>query len=75
MTRSGISRRGFVEAGVGLTVANFLPGATPLALAASMEERTVAAAKTVGAADVTGMKHMGVPHLLRMANRYFTITV
>ena len=23
----------------------------------------------------TGMKHMGVPHLLRMANRYFTITV
>jgi len=49
MTRSNISRRSFIEGGVGLTVANLIPGTTPLALAASMEERTVAAAKSAGA--------------------------
>ena len=64
MTRSSISRRGLVKAGVGLTVANFLPGATPLALAASMEERTVAAAKTLAAADVSGM--IWSPYLVPM---------
>jgi hypothetical protein len=55
MTRSNISRRSFIEGGVGLTVANLIPGTTPLAFAASMEERTVAAAKAAGAADVSGM--------------------
>src|SRR5262249_13630716 len=63
-TRSSISRRRLVKAGVGLTVANFLPGATPLALAVSMEELTVTAAKTVGAADVSGM--IWSPYLVPM---------
>src|SRR5262249_8267098 len=64
MTKSNISRRGFIEGGVGLTVANLVAGTTPLALAASMEERTVAAAKTVGAADVSGM--IWSPYLVPM---------
>src|SRR5262249_13594169 len=51
----GLSRRTFVQGSVGLTVANFVPGTTPLAFAATMEEQTVAAAKTVGKADVSGM--------------------
>ena len=55
MSKSGLSRRTFVQGSVGLTVANFVPGTTPLAFAASMEEQTVAAAKTVGKADVSGM--------------------
>jgi multiple sugar transport system substrate-binding protein len=64
MARSRISRRAFVDAGVGLTVANFLPGVTPPALAVSMEERTVAAAKAAGAADVSGM--IWSPYLVPM---------
>ncbi len=55
MTNSCISRRTFIEGGAGLTLANFMPGTTPLAFAASMEERTIAAAKAAGAADVNGM--------------------
>src|SRR5712672_3702420 len=55
MTKSNISRRRFIEGGVGLTIANLIPGTTPLAVAASMEERTVTAAKAAGAADVSGM--------------------
>src|SRR5262249_60690165 len=55
MTKSNISRRRFIEGGVGLTVANLVPGTTPLALAASMEERTVGAAKAAGASDATGV--------------------
>src|SRR5229473_1455230 len=64
MTKSNISRRKFIQGGVGLTVANFLPGTTPLAFAASMEERTVAAAKAAGAADVNGM--IWSPYLVPM---------
>src|SRR5262249_34607260 len=55
MSKLGLSRRTFVQGSVGLTVANFVPGMTPLAFAATMEEQTVAAAKTVGKADVSGM--------------------
>jgi ABC-type glycerol-3-phosphate transport system substrate-binding protein len=61
---SNISRRKFIEGGVGLTVANFMPGTTPLAFAASLEERTIAAAKTVGGADVSGM--IWSPYLVPM---------
>ncbi len=64
MTKSNISRRRFIEGGAGLTVANLIPGTTPLALAASMEERTVAAAKAAGAADVSGM--IWSPYLVPM---------
>ena len=64
MTKSNISRRVFIEGGLGLTVANFVPGTTPLALAASSEERTVAAAKAAGAADVSGM--IWSPYLVPM---------
>src|SRR5215831_13029011 len=64
MTKSNISRRSFIEGGIGLTVANLVPGATPFALAASMEERTVAAAKAAGAADVSGM--IWSPYLVPM---------
>src|SRR5215469_2779247 len=64
MARRSISRRHFIEGGVGLTVANFLPGTTPLAFAATMEERTVAAAKSAGPADVSGM--IWSPYLVPM---------
>ncbi len=64
MTKRGISRRTAIQGGVGLTVANFLPGTTPFAFAATMEEQTVAAAKTVGAADVSGM--IWSPYLVPM---------
>ncbi len=64
MTKSSISRRTFIEGGVGLTVANFVPGTAPLAFAATMEERTVAAAKSVGAGDVSGM--IWSPYLVPM---------
>ncbi len=64
MTKSNISRRTFIEGGVGLTVVNFIPGTTPLAFAASLEERTVTAAKAVGAADVSGM--IWSPYLVPM---------
>jgi len=55
MSKLGLSRRTFVQGSVGLAVANFVRGTTPLAFAATMEEQTVAAAKTVGKADVSGM--------------------
>src|SRR5262249_61721936 len=55
MTMRSMSRRHFVGAGAGLTIANFLPGTAPLALAATMEEQTIAAAKKAGAAQVNGM--------------------
>src|SRR5260370_30197506 len=64
MPKSNISRRRFIEGGVGLTVANIIPGPTPFALAASMEERPVAAAKAAGAADVSGM--IWSPYLVPM---------
>src|SRR3989337_1744939 len=64
MTKFSISRRTFMEGGIGLTVANLLPGTTPLAFAATMEERTIAAAKTAGAADVSGM--IWSPYLVPM---------
>src|ERR1700737_4665501 len=64
MTKSKISRRAVVEGGVGLTLANFVPGTSPLALAATMEERTIAAAKAVGAVDVNGM--IWSPYLVPM---------
>ncbi|MBI2713595.1 MAG: extracellular solute-binding protein [Rhizobiales bacterium] len=64
MTKFNVSRRTFMEGGVGFTVANLLPGTTPLAFAATMEERTIAAAKTVGAADVSGM--IWSPYLVPM---------
>ena len=50
-----VNRRTFVQGGVGLTVANMLPGTMPFASAATMEESTIEAAKKVGAAQVNGM--------------------
>ena len=64
MTKSNMSRRSLIQGGVGLTVANLVPGTTPLAFAASMEGRTVAAAKAAGAADVSGM--IWSPYLVPM---------
>jgi multiple sugar transport system substrate-binding protein len=55
MSKSSFSRRTFLQGSVGLTVANFVPGTTPFAQAATMEEQTIEAAKKVGKADVTGM--------------------
>lgn len=55
MSKFEITRRGLVGGGVGLTVANFLPGTTPFAWAQSMEEKTIAAAKKAGQANVNGM--------------------
>jgi multiple sugar transport system substrate-binding protein len=61
-----ITKRTFLEGGLGLTVANLLPfGPWDRAYAqGSMEERTIAAAKTVGAQDVTGI--MWAPYLKPM---------
>ena len=64
MTKSNISRRRFIEGGVGLTVANTHPGHNPVRPSASMEERTVAAAKAAGAAIVSGM--IWSPYLVPM---------
>src|SRR6476646_9297979 len=64
MSRSGFSRRTFLQGSVGLTVANFVPGTTPFAHAATMEEQTIAAAKAVGKADVNGM--IWSPYLVPM---------
>ena len=64
MSKSGFSRRNFLRGSVGLTVANFVPGTTPFAQAATMEEQTIAAAKTVGKADVNGM--IWSPYLVPM---------
>jgi ABC-type glycerol-3-phosphate transport system substrate-binding protein len=55
MSKFDITRRGLVGGGLGLTVANFVPGTTPFAFAQSMEEQTIAAAKKAGKADVNGM--------------------
>src|ERR1041384_4745150 len=55
MTKRSMSRRRFIGAGAGLTVANFLPGTAPFAFGATMEEQTIAAAKKAGAAQVNGM--------------------
>src|SRR6202035_1994713 len=55
MLKSIVSRRAIVEGGIGFTLANFVPGTSPFAFAATMEERTVAAAKQAGAAQVNGM--------------------
>ena len=64
MSKLGISRRTLVQGGLGLTVANFIPGTTPFAQAASMEESTIAAAKAAGAASVNGM--IWSPYLVPM---------
>src|SRR3990167_2367840 len=64
MTKLDISRRNFVQGGVGLTVANFLPGTTPFAHAATMEESTIAAGKAAGPAAVNGM--IWSPYLVPM---------
>jgi hypothetical protein len=64
MTKFSVSRRTFVEGGLGLTVANFLPGTMPLASAATMEESTIAAAKSAGPAAVNGM--IWSPYLVPM---------
>ncbi|MDP2411985.1 MAG: extracellular solute-binding protein [Pseudolabrys sp.] len=64
MAKLDFSRRTFVQGGVGLTVANFLPGTTPFAHAATMEESTIAAAKAVGPAAVNGM--IWSPYLVPM---------
>jgi ABC-type glycerol-3-phosphate transport system substrate-binding protein len=55
------SRRTFIEGGVALTVANFLPF---VAFAASLEERVITAAKPLGAGDVTGI--IWSPYLVPM---------
>src|SRR5215203_5419449 len=59
-----MSRRALVQGGMGLTVANFLPFAARRAFAATLEERVVAAAKPLGAADVTGL--IWSPYLVPM---------
>src|SRR5215218_10749395 len=59
-----MSRRALVQGGMGLTVANFLPFAARRAFAATLEERVVAAAKPLGAGDVTGM--IWSPYLVPM---------
>src|ERR1700719_3114429 len=59
-----VSRRAIVEGGIGFTLANFVPGTSPSAFAATMEERTVAAGKAAGAADVSGM--IWSPYLVPM---------
>jgi len=64
MLESIVSRRAIVEGGIGFTLANFVPGASPSAFAATMEERTVAAGKAAGAADVSGM--IWSPYLVPM---------
>ncbi|MGB7618922.1 MAG: extracellular solute-binding protein [Pseudolabrys sp.] len=64
MTKLGISRRTLMQGGLGLTAANFLPGTTPFAQAASMEESTIAAAKAAGATSVNGM--IWSPYLVPM---------
>src|SRR5258708_28053974 len=64
MTKSNISRRRFMEGGAGFPVETISPGPPPSAPAASMEERTVAAAKAAGAADVSGM--IWSPYLVPM---------
>ena len=63
MTKSNISRRSFIEGGVGLTVANLIPGTMPLALAASMEAHR-RRRQGAGAADVSGM--IWSPYLVPM---------
>ena len=61
MSGTTLSRRRFVEAGIGLTIANFAPtGGFPLAqfpqaFAAAEDDRIVAAAKPLGATDIKGM--------------------
>src|SRR5689334_17135823 len=62
MTTGRMSRRGCIEGGVALTIANFLPGRP--ALAATLEERVVAAAKPLGATDISGM--IWSPYLVPM---------
>ena len=66
MSFGKISKREFVAGGLGLTVANFLPyGPWDRAYAqGTMEERTIAAAKAAGKADVTGI--MWAPYLKPM---------
>jgi multiple sugar transport system substrate-binding protein len=64
MGKFDISRRGFVQGGLGLTMANFVPGTTPFAQAATMEESTIAAAKAAGPAGVNGM--IWSPYLVPM---------
>src|SRR5499426_4735222 len=62
MRTERISRRAVVGGGLGLTIANFLPGRP--ALGASLEERVVTAAKPLGAGEVTGM--IWSPYLVPM---------
>jgi multiple sugar transport system substrate-binding protein len=64
MRTKRISRRTFVKGGLGLTIANFLPWSPMRAWAASMEERVVAAAKPLGAGDISGM--IWSPYLVPM---------
>ena len=56
MRKHDITRRTFVQGGLGLTVANFLPF-SPLsrAFAAAEDDRIVANAKPLGAAELRGM--------------------
>src|SRR5262249_23682128 len=64
MSKLEVTRRGFVQGGLGVTAANFIPGTVPLARAATMEERTIEAAKAVGPGDVNGM--IWSPYLVPM---------
>jgi multiple sugar transport system substrate-binding protein len=60
---SKVSRRTFIEGGIGLTVASLTPGLRP-AFGATMEEQIVGAAKPLGATGVTGM--IWSPYLVPM---------
>jgi multiple sugar transport system substrate-binding protein len=51
-----ITRRVFLEGGLGLTIANFMPwSGIPRAFAAAEDDRIAAAAKSLGGADLKGM--------------------
>jgi ABC-type glycerol-3-phosphate transport system substrate-binding protein len=64
MTKLDISRRTLLQGSAGFAAANLLPGATPFAHAATMEESIIAAGKAAGPAAVTGM--IWSPYLVPM---------
>ena len=55
MTKFSITRREFAAGGLTFTVASFLPAGSRPAFAAAEDDRIVASAKPLGAADLRGM--------------------
>src|SRR5258707_14735560 len=64
MTKLDISRRTLLQGSAGLAATSLLPGVTPFANAATMEESIIAAGKAAGPAAVTGM--IWSPYLVPM---------